>query len=119
MPTTKQLLKFPAHLVGIVLLSLTFTTNSFADWYDVKILKISPRSASGDVFIQVAPGVNETKFTVDPSRVILLGTDKGTSTIMDLLLTAISLNSEVSISVARKPTWVNPQIVTSVGFTAP
>ena len=84
----------------------------------MKVAVINPRSASGDVFVQFDPGVSETRFT-KRARGVLLGSDTGTNKVMAVLLTAITLNAEITILLDTVPTFANVQVIQSAGLVAP
>ena len=108
-----------AFLSGLFALCFMVTTNSFAaDFYTAKITQVVPRAASGDVFVQFVPGTGETRFT-GLARGVLLGTDTGTNKIMAVLLTAITLNTDVTLLVDVVPSFATPQVILSAGLKAP
>ena len=108
-----------ALMSGILALCFMVTTNSFAaDFYTAKITQVVPRAASGDVFVQFVPGTGETRFTA-LSRGILVGTDTGTNKIMAVLLTAITLNTDVTLLMDNVPSFASAQVIQSAGLKAP
>ena len=115
-----KLSKFLGYLIGTVTLSLVLATSSFAApaWYKVKVTQIVPRSASGDVFVQFNPGASETRFT-QTARGVLLGGDTGTNKVMAVLLTAITLNAEITMLLDNVPSFANIQVIQSTGLVAP
>ena len=115
----KNLHKLLASVSGIVALCFILTANSFAaDFYTVKITQVVPRAASGDVFVQFGPGTGETRFTA-LSRGILLGTDTGTNKLMAVLLTAITIDADVTVLLDNVPSFASPQVIQSAGLKAP
>ncbi len=118
MVTKTRLIKIPAYLLGILTLSLMLTANSLAANFTVKIAAVVPRAANGDVVVQFDPGTGETRFT-ERSRGLLLGDDIGTNKVMAVLLTAITLNSEVTILMDNAPTFKPVQVIQSAGLVAP
>ena len=115
MATRMQLIKIPAHLLGVITLSLMLTANSLAaDFYAVKLAKVNPRAA-GDVFVQFDPGTDETRFT-NRARGMLLGTDPGSNKIMAVFLTAITLGSEVTLLLDNVPTFNEVQVIQSANL---
>ena len=114
-----RLFKLPAYLLGILTLSLVLTANSLAgEFYTVKIVEVNPRSASGDVFIKFDPAAGETRFT-ERARGLLVHTDPGSNKIMAVILTAITLNSNVTILMDSAPTFNPVQVIQSAGLVAP
>jgi hypothetical protein len=108
-----------ASIFSILALSFMVTTSSFsADFYTAKITQVVPRAASGDVFVQFVPGTGETRFTA-LSRGILVGTDTGTNKVMAVLLTAITLNTDVTLLMDLVPSFATAQVIQSAGLKAP
>jgi hypothetical protein len=107
-----------ATALGIALLGFVLTANAVAGNYRVRIKKISPESASGDVIIKIKPGTKEKGFSGTAS-VMLSGTDPGTNRAMATLLTAVSLGADVIIDVPDPPSYDNIQIITSLSILAP
>ena len=109
-----------AAMLCLFALGMVVTTSSFAapTWYTVKVTQIVPRSASGDVFVQFKPGASETRFT-QTARGVLLGGDTGTNKVMAVLLTAITLNAEITILLDNVPSFANIQVIQSTGLVAP
>lgn len=109
-----------ASVLCIFALGMFSAGNSFAapTWYTVKVTQIVPRSASGDVFVQFNPGTVETRFT-QTARGVLLGGDTGTNKVMAVLLTAITLNAEITILLDNVPSFANIQVIQSTGLVAP
>ena len=114
----KKLKRHVANALVLALLVFMPATNVLADNYRVKIKRIGPESATGDVIIRIKPGKNETDFT-GTARVMLVGIDPGTNRGMATLLTAISLNAEVLVNVANPPSFDDIQIITSMSMIAP
>ena len=115
----KNLHKLLASVSGIVALCFILTANTFAaDFYTAKITQVVPRAASGDVFVQFVPGTGETRFT-GLARGVLVGTDTGTNKIMAVLLTAITLNADVTLLLDVVPSFATPQVIQSAGLKAP
>ena len=112
--TTKYLIK----ALSILAICTAMTSNSFAGWYSVKVVQVVPRADTGDVFVQISPGAGETSFT-GVARGIIQGSDSGANKIMAVLLTAVSLGSEVTVEMASTPAWNPAQIITSSGLKAP
>jgi len=106
------------YFLTVLSLCFVLAPNAYADdWYDAKILKVTPRAETGDVFVQFFPGANEKDFT-GRAKAVILGPDAGANKIMAVLLTAISLNSEVSLQMANPPS-LTEQVITSAGLVAP
>lgn len=98
--------------------SLSFVSTAHADNFRVRIIRISSAPVTGDVIIQIKPGKNETDFT-EKSRAMLVGSDLYTDRAMATLLTAISLNSEVIISVTNPPSFDDIQAITNIKLIVP
>jgi len=107
-----------ANLSGVALIVLALTSNAYAEFYDVKVKKIAAKSDTGDVVIQIKPGKEENGFS-GKARAMLLGTDPGTNKSLAILLTAVSLGTEVTIQVNDTPTYDIIQVITSTGLIAP
>lgn len=105
-------------MAGTILLSLVLCSGVMADTFRVKVKRVTAEAGNGDIIIQVKPGSGETDFT-EKSRVMLVGTDPGTDRAMAVLLTAVSLNTEVLIEVANPPSFNDVQIVTSLSLVPP
>ena len=112
--TTKLVVK----VLSTIAFSIFLTSNSFAGWYTVKITQVVPRADTGDVFVQMAPGAGEKRFT-DIARGIIQGSDAGANKIMAVLLTSVSLDTEVTVDMDNTPAWNPAQIINSVGLKAP
>ena len=110
--------QYAAKALGVVALSIFMTSNSFATWYTVKISQVVPRSTSGDIYVQMTPGAGETSFT-GLARGIIVGSDPGAKELMAVLLTAISLQTEVTVDMDTTPSWDTPQVINSTGLKAP
>lgn len=110
--------KYVMKTLGVLALSMLVVSNSLAGWYSVKVVQVVPRADSGDVFVQLAPGAKETSFT-GIARGIIQGSDAGANKIMAVLLTAVSLDTEVTVEMAATPAWDPAQIITSSGLKSP
>ena len=113
-----KLLRPIAITLGAAFLGLVFTTNALAANYRVKIKRIGPESASGDVIIKIKPGTNEKDFT-GTANVMLSGDDPGTNRAMATLLTAVTLGVDVIIDVPDPPSFSDIQVITSLSMIAP
>jgi hypothetical protein len=111
-------IRYITKALSIFAFCTALTSNSFAGWYSVKVVQVVPRADTGDVFVQVSPGANETNFT-GVARGIIQGSDSGANKIMAVLLTAVSLDSEVTVEMASTPAWTPAQIITGSGLKAP
>ena len=115
----KQLPRFgiPTMLKG-VLLATVLASPSYATWYQATVFQVVPRTSSGDVFVQLKPGPNETRFT-GTVRGILPGSEAGTSKLLAVLLTAAALKQPVTIDMPSLPSWDTPQVINGSGLVAP
>ena len=113
-----KLVRSIATALGQALLGLALTTTALADNYRVKIKRIGPESASGDVIIRIKPGTNETDFT-GLANARLIGSDPGTNRALATLLTAVTLDAEVVIDVANPPSYDDIQVINSISLIAP
>jgi hypothetical protein len=107
-----------ATALGLALLGLALTTTAQADNYRVKIKRIGPESASGDVILRIKPGANETGFT-GSANAMLTGDDPGTNRALATLLTAVTLGAEVLIDVTNPPSFDDVQVINSISLIAP
>ena len=107
-----------AAALGVAFLGFVIAATAVAGNYRVKIKRIGPESASGDVIIKIKPGSNEKDFT-GTANVMLLGDDPGTNRAMATLLTAVSLGAEVIIDVPDPPSSEDIQVITSLSIIAP
>ena len=112
---TAKVLK-PFGYFVVLLLALASNANA-ADWYSVKVTQVVPRTDSGDVVVQFVPGANETRFT-ELSRGIIFGSDAGTNKIMAVLLTSITLDSEVTVQMDNVPSYTPAQAILGSGLKA-
>ena len=103
---------------GVTLLSLLLSTDAYAEFYDVKIKKIAPKAVTGDVIIQFKPGAKENGFS-EKSRGMLAGDDPGTNRGLGVILTAISLGTEVTIQMENPPSFDVIQVITSTSISTP
>ena len=116
---SNKLFKLIRYIASIITLSVILSSNAYAAWFKVTIVQVVPRAETpGDVFIQVKPGKGETSFN-ETARGIIQGGDAGANKIMAAMLTAISLNTEVTVLMDNPPSWASPQIVQGVGLVAP
>ena len=104
--------------IFLVIASFAFSANAFAGKYRVQIIRLSTDSVSGDVVLQIKPGKNETAFT-GKSRAMLLGSDPGTDRTMATILTAITINAELIISVTNPPTFDDIQTISEATLIVP
>jgi len=107
-----------AAALGVAFLGFVITATAVAGNYRVKIKKIGPESASGDVIIKIKPGTNEKDFA-GTAKVMLLGDDPGTNRAMATLLTAVTLGTDVIIDVPDPPSSGDMQVITSLRIIAP
>jgi|GEM_PF-3930022 len=107
-----------ATALGVAFLGLVITATAVAGNYRVKIKRIGPESASGDVIIKVRPGTNEKDFTGN-ANVMLMGDDPGTNRAMATLLTAVTLGADVIIDVPDPPSINDIQVINSLSIIAP
>ena len=87
-------------LLGIMVVLLAATSAS-ATWYRCTITQVSPK-VDGSVAVQFLPGTNEQQFT-EKSRATINPEDVGAKNILATILTAISLDKNVMISLAVAP----------------
>ncbi len=104
-------------VLAAVFLLVSITTAS-AGWYNAKIYKITPRTATGDVFVQLTSADTPPLWT-GLARGVILGSEEGAKTILATMLTAFSLDYAVSIQMDNTPEWTNAQVIDSCGVTAP
>lgn len=109
---------FLANLLKASVMSVLLSSMASADWYRVKVFQVVPRTDSGDVFVQLLPGDTETRFT-EKSRGVLLQTEPGANKVMAAMLTAIALNTEITVEMASVPSWGTPQVISAAGIVAP
>jgi len=118
MNITKKVIRPVTCALGLALLSTAFSTNVLAQNYRMKVKKVRVESASGDVILQVKPGNKEKNFS-GKARVMLIGTDPGTNRAMATILTAVSLQAEITVDVANPPSYVDIQVISSTSLVAP
>ena len=105
-------------MLCLAFLGCVLSTNALAENYRVKIKRVGTESASGDVFIRIKPGRNETGFT-GTANAMLLGSDPGTNRGLATLLTAASLKAEVIIDVINPPSYGDTQVINSITLVVP
>ncbi len=104
-------------LLSTALLStLMFSANVQAAWYTVKITTLTPRSATGEVFVKFVPGTGEDRFS--GTARCLIADDVGANRVLSVILTAVSLDTDVVLDLPEVPTNT-PQVVNGIGMTAP
>jgi hypothetical protein len=104
-------------LLAIVVVVFSFSTAT-AGWYMAKIKTITPRTATGDVFVQLTSADDPPLWT-GLARGVIVGSEDGAKTILATMLTAFSLDYAVSIQMDNTPEWTNAQVIDSCGVTAP
>lgn len=105
-------------LITVLALSVVMLMGSqaFAGWYQAKIFKIISKS-DGDVIIHFDPGAEETAFTERSQGKIILDTP-GANKMLATILTAVSLDIEVTIGFDYVPSWADQQEPIGVGLIA-
>lgn len=98
--------------ISIILLMLAFIPSAHAEFYKVKIKKITPQSVSGDVLIEFKPGSTESGFS-GKAKAMLLGTDLGTHESLAVLLAAVSLGTEAIVELGFVPSDVTQTIIST------
>lgn len=89
-----------AILVGM-LFTLFSASNAFAVYYRCIVTAVTPKP-NGIVEIKFVPGTDEGRF-VDQARATLNPDDPGAKNMLATVLTAISLNKEITISLEAPP----------------
>lgn len=107
--------KVSAGVAGLLLMA---AGSASAAWYKVKIVQVVPRTNSGDVVVQLKPGSGETHFT-GRVRGLIPGTEAGANKIMAVMLSAVAMNTEVTVEMAKVPAWSSAQVITGAGLIAP
>ena len=105
--------------IGLVFsFCFSFTGNAMAaDWYTCEVVQVVPWS-DGDTRVQLAPGTGETRFS-GTARVNVSGSDAGANRMIAVILTAISLPSEITVLCEGAPSWTPVKDITGVGLVAP
>ncbi len=104
-------------VLAIVVVVFSFSTAT-AGWYNAKIKSITPRTATGDVFVQLISADTPPLWT-GPARGVIMGSEEGAKTILATMLTAFSLDYVVAVQMDNTPEWTNAQVIDSCGVTAP
>ncbi len=104
-------------VLAIMVVLISFASVS-AGWYNAKIKSITPRTATGDVFVQLTSADTPPVWT-GPARGVILGSQEGAKTILATMLTAFSLDYAVAVQMDNTPEWTNAQVIDSCGVTAP
>lgn len=99
-------------IIGIVFLLMAFIPAAHAEFYKVRIKKITPQSDTGDVIIQFKPGSTEDKFT-GKATATLLHADEGSNKSLAVLLAAVSLGSEAILELDNVPSDVDQAILST------
>ena len=100
-------------LLGVFVV-LFAVSNVFAGNYEVKLIR-SKVLNTGEVVLQVRPGVSETYFT-GLARLNIAADDPGKNAMYATILTAISLNKEVVAVATNHPSWESPQYIDAVSI---
>jgi hypothetical protein len=93
--------KYNLVILLTVFLSCFAATSAFAQWYKCKITNITP-STTGAVTIRFVPGIDELGFTGE-AKATIDPTDVGAKNMLATALTAVSLNSEITLNLATTP----------------
>lgn len=90
-------------------------TNVDADaaWYKAKVTNVTP-VLQGNVTVRFLPGLSETKFTGE-GKAFIDPYAEGAKNMLATILTAISMNKEVSFELATLPSGTN-QPMTAVSL---
>lgn len=118
MPNRPNIQRLSARIILPALLGVLLSGAVSAANYTVKIKAVRVESISGDVIIQVKPGNKENGFS-GKARVMLANADNGTNRALALLLTAVTLNTEVSINVTNPPSYDDIQNIDSISLSPP
>ncbi len=81
---------------------LMMAVSAHAGWYACKITNITPKS-NGSVAVKFNPGTGVTNF-VGQGRATINPIDNGAKNMLATLLTAVSLNREVTLDLTTVPT---------------
>ena len=100
-------------LFGIIVFTLT-STNVYAGWYKGIITAVTPDS-NGNVVVNFLPGTGENRFT-EKSRGRIYADQAGANTMYATLLTAISMNLEVTVNVVNIPSLAEIQEINGVAL---
>ena len=92
-------------LVGMLSL---LAVSAQAAWYTCKITNITPK-ANGSVAVRFVPGTAETRFT-ELSRGEINPAEVGAKNMLATLLTAVSLNKEVTLDMTVVPSMTYQDI---------
>ena len=103
--------------LAMLICVLSFSVASAA-WFEASLVKITPRSDSGDVYVQVESARTPAQWD-GVARGILDASDPGFNAIMATILTALSLGYNVTIEVPTVPSWEDPQVITACSVVAP
>jgi len=84
-------------------------TNASAAWYQCKIAGIT-NTTDELVNVNLEPGTGETRFT-ERGRARIFLSDPGAKGMLATLLTAVSLNMEIKVSLDTAPSVTNQDIL--------
>ena len=102
----------------VMLVCFFSISTASAGWYEASLVKITPRSDSGDVFIQIESAFSPPQWS-GIAKGIVDASDPGFNAMMATLLTALSLGYNVTVETAAVPSWDTPQVITACSVVAP
>jgi hypothetical protein len=99
--------KIKMSILLAMVVFLLAVTNASAAWYGAKITNVTPRP-DGTVSLKFSNGTGETACTESNGvcRAQINANDLGAKNMLATVLTAVSLNSEVTLSLASPPSYV-------------
>ena len=106
--------KIKSVVVLAILMLVLAAGNASAAWYRVVITNVIPRPA-GEVDIKFTPGTGETRFT-GKCVAQVIETDVGAKSMLATILTAVSINKEVTVNLVNVPSPTANQSVEGVGL---
>jgi hypothetical protein len=113
----EEKMKKRSLLIGVCLaFCLLFASSASAALFKCRIYNVVPW-ANGEIKIQIVPV--EGSFTDTPARVFIDTTKAGGKYVFATVLTAISLDAEITVSVSTTPTFATPQEVLYIGLVNP
>ena len=112
----KSRLKTASKALATVLATMMIGTASAGTWYQVNVVQVVPRMDTGDVIVQFRS--TGTAFE-GIARGMLIGTEPGTNRMLAVMLSAIALNTPITVELNNAPAPWPAQPILGTGLVAP
>jgi hypothetical protein len=115
--------RFSRHKKSVLMAATGFamlvTGAAQAAWYEVNVVQVVPRMDSGDVVVQLSSATGAANSFDGIARGLLVGTEPGTNKMLAVMLSAIALNTTITVDLANAPSSWPPQPILGTGLVAP